>query len=131
MSKNIIFVYGSLRKGEYNNYLLNRSTQIARGLIRGFKLYSLGSYPFIFRTYDDKDTVVVEGYEADIKTIRDITLMELYAGYNVINVEIEGDNFKTRGNVFVMKEMRNHYGEVESGDWVMSRVNRYLSIMTE
>lgn len=117
-----LWVYGSLRKGEYNDYILEHSKYLGSGIIRGYKLFSLGSFPFIFRTYDEKDIVVVEGYDVDLFTANIIKEMERCAGYEIDDVEIEvieGDlGIVINGSVFVMEKMCNNYGEVKGGDWV-------------
>lgn len=117
-----LWVYGSLRKGEYNNYMLDNSKYLGKGIIRGYKLFSLGSYPFIFKTYDEKDIVVVEGYDVDMYSANTIKYMEICAGYKIENVEIEvieGDLGRViNGSVFVLEEMCDNKGEIEGGDWV-------------
>lgn len=127
-----LWVYGSLRKGEYNNYMLDNSKYLGKGIIRGYKLFSLGNYPFIFKTYDEKDIVVVEGYDVDMYSANTIKYMEICAGYKIENVEIEviaialgtrssieGDLGRViNGSVFVLEEMCDNKGEIEGGDWV-------------
>lgn len=118
-----IWVYGSLRKGEYNNYILNKADYLGYGLIRGFKLFSLGSFPFVYRTYDNEDIVVVEGYDVDLDTAKDISDMELSAGYNKVNVDIEVlEGGVTAGNVWEVDRIYMNYGEVKGGNWVERNV---------
>ena len=125
--KEIIWVYGSLREGEYNNRLLDRGKRLGRGVVRGFKMYSFGLYPFAVRTWDKNDKIIVEGYEVDWETARLIQEMEVKAGYFMVNVEVEVlKGGVTDGNIYIMDKVYRNLGEVEGGDWVKNKDVRYL-----
>lgn len=83
----LIFVYGSLRTGEYNNDLLIRSTKLCDASIRGFDLYSLGVYPAIIPSSDLNHLVYGEVFRADPGEFLRIDRMELGAGYKAVQVE--------------------------------------------
>jgi gamma-glutamylcyclotransferase (GGCT)/AIG2-like uncharacterized protein YtfP len=75
-----IFVYGSLRSGEYNNSLLETSEKVDDGYINGFELVSLGSYPCIV-PLEGNNQVIGEVWDVDPKVFPSIEGMELGAGY--------------------------------------------------
>ena len=115
----MIWVYGSLRSGEYNfKYCMGENPQlIGKGKLKGFGLYSLGSYPFIYPLKDSE--VVVEGYEIEEANKIRIDNMESGAGYHVEEVTIileTGE--KEKVEVYVADELYNNRGRVVSGDWV-------------
>lgn len=127
MGKEIIWVYGSLRYGEYNYYLIKSFRKFGLGIVRGFKMYSFGSYPFVVQTGNPKDIIVVEGYEVDKENANDINSMEFCAGYSLASVEIEvEEGGVTDGNIYKMDAVYRNCGEVEGGDWVKNKPKRYL-----
>ena len=121
-----IYVYGSLRKGEYNNYLLKDSEYIGKGIVKGFKMYSLGSYPFVHQTNNKDDIIVVEGYKVDIETYNSINKMERLAGYTKVNVIISTD-MEIIGEIYKIDNPIRYYDKVVSGDWVAERETRYIN----
>ena len=121
-----IWVYGSLRKGEFNNYLLKNSEYIGKGIVEGFKMYSLGSYPFVYQTNNKDDTIVVEGYKTDIETYNLIERMERLAGYTKVDVVISADT-EIIGEIYKIDNLIRYYDKVVSGDWVAEKETRYLN----
>ena len=121
-----IFVYGSLRKEEYNNYLLQDSEYLGKGIVKGFKMYSLGSYPFVYQTGNPEDIIIVEGYKVDSQTYQTINNMERLSGYTKTDVLIEFNGKEINGEIFKIENMIRYYNEIESGDWVEEKTRRYL-----
>lgn len=128
-NKKIIWVYGSLRKEEYNNYLLKGCEYLGRGIVRGYKMFSFGNYPFVVPTGNDDDKIFVEGYEVDERINRRIEMIELCAGYYKaeVDVKIEYGGI-IEGNIYAMEVIYRNYGEVPNGDWVKSKKERYESM---
>ena len=122
-----IWVYGSLRKGEYNNYLLKNSKYIGKGIVKGFKMYSLGSYPFVYQTNNKDDTIVVEGYKIDIEIYDLIEKMEKSSGYTKVDVAILINGVETLGKIYKIDDPIRYYDKVVSGDWVAEKETRYLN----
>lgn len=47
-----VFVYGSLKKGYWNNVLIENSKFLGNGIIRGFDMLSFGAFPAIIPNGD-------------------------------------------------------------------------------
>ena len=127
-TKDYFFIYGSLRKGEYNHYIMEKCSELM-GLtkIKGFKLISLGSYPAIIPTGDKKDLVVGEVFKInDFNIINRVDGMELGAGYKrtMQKVRLDGDK-KIKVIFYEYKKSISEYdlinSVVKSGDWVKFR----------
>lgn len=123
-TKTLLFVYGSLRKGMYNHYLLERnSLQIATARIKGFSLYSLGSYPAIQECDDEDSFVCGEIYDVgSLRTYEQIDMMELGARYSrkmVKAVDIAGNEYDVLTYVFPKERDMSFNNKVMHGDWVL------------
>lgn len=70
---NLVFVYGSLKKGFGNHRLLEKSECVAKGTIAG-RLYSLGSYPGLKDAVDER--VHGEVYSVDDETLKSLDWLE-------------------------------------------------------
>ena len=112
--KEIIFVYGSLRKGFYNykSCGLDKAKFLGEGFISGFKMFSLGSYPCVVKSNDDNDVIFGEIYEVD--DVTKIRNMELGAGYFEEEIIING----IKAKIYVFNENKLHKKIlVEGGIW--------------
>ena len=74
-----IAVYGSLRKGCYNNRWLGNAKYIETFTVTGFALYDLGFYPAAVE--QKGSSIVIEIWEVDDDTFKRIDNMEIGAGY--------------------------------------------------
>lgn len=119
-----IFVYGSLRRQEYNHSRVNNwgfgeLKHVADGFIRGAKLYNLGSYPCIVPSENPEDRVVGEVYDVPEELWRRIDGMEQGAGYEAKDVLVQGEDvaidalayFYRFGDELSDKQL------IPSGDW--------------
>lgn len=107
------FVYGTLRKGSYNHYLLqekgttNKVTCLGKGRVKG-KMYNVGGYPkaVLDREGTGEHSFVVEAYEVNAVVEKMLDNLELPFGYKkeVIAVEITND----AGNVLTVKGIIYH-----------------------
>lgn len=71
----IVFVYGTLMKGRRNHEpFLKNSRFIGKGILEGYSLYDLGSYPGIKENRADK--VKGESYEIDLDTLQRLNCLE-------------------------------------------------------
>lgn len=123
-----MWVYGSLRREEFNNYILKGSEYLGRGIVRGYKMYSLGSYPFVVSTGNPNDKIFVEGFEVDRNLANSVANLEYSAGYHIDNVDIEIElGSVIEGKIFAMEIIHRNCGEIKSGDWTKSKSERYLS----
>lgn len=81
-----LFVYGSLRTGEYNNYILEGSKLVnASTYIPGFELISLGAFPAIVPAENGR--VIGEVWDVDERAFNSIERMEVGAGYKRVAVQ--------------------------------------------
>jgi len=115
------FMYGSLRRGMYNHYILeDKSKFIANAKLTGYKLISFGTFPAIIPS--ENGIVVGELFKiTDDETIKTIDFMEVGHGYKR-TFKIIKDVFGHEHEViFYEKKYPERYQDievVESGDWV-------------
>ena len=79
-----IGVYGSLKKGHYNNVMLKGKEPLEVKKIKG-TMYRVSSYPVLME-YGDKE-YDLEIYEVDKETYLRIFHMEIGAGYRAVEME--------------------------------------------
>jgi len=120
MSKKIA-VYGSLRKGEYNydrfqEYYPGHIKYIGTEVIKGFDLFSLGSYPGVKKSDNPEQSLVIDVLEVSDSCYSSISAMEHGAGYDSVDVTINGEVCT------IYEYMGNKRTPIESGDW-----SKYLS----
>lgn len=94
-----LFVYGTLKKGDYNHSLLSTSKYIKELVVEDFTLYdSTYGYPvaleYAFR--------IIKGelYEVDLYSFKCIELMEKGAGYKLKTLS---DVYKEPVNIFYVE----------------------------
>jgi gamma-glutamylcyclotransferase (GGCT)/AIG2-like uncharacterized protein YtfP len=114
---NLVAVYGSLRKGLHNHKSLGDSELIGEGVVKGFGMYSLGSYPALSR-HGEKTPVVVEVYEVNPVTMSRLDNLEGFPEYytrKLCPVSINGESIPAW--VYYMdRPLEDEF--VKSGDWV-------------
>lgn len=81
-----LFVYGTLKKGQYNHHLLMDSKYLYDTVIKGFTLYDVG-YGYPFAVKKEGSFITGEVYEVDQEIYQIIEDMELYARYSVIETK--------------------------------------------
>lgn len=118
-----IFVYGSLRKGEYN---FDRFVEIygkdsikvvdTNVTLFGYRLYSLGPYPGLkpANEEDTKSFVVGDILEVSQQAFNSITAMELGAGYYIEVKEIKDHACV----IYLYNGTTNEKNFVKEGDWI-------------
>lgn len=68
-----IFVYGTLKRNQINHHFLNDAKYINDGVLNGYKMWNLGSYPAI---KEGVGFVLGEVYEVDEDTLFEIDKLE-------------------------------------------------------
>ena len=108
--------YGTLRLKMENFFPYQEYIKFVKTAeIAGFKMYSLGEYPYIVRTGREKDTIVCDlCYIRNSWVGREIDVMEIEAGYACENIEMDGQTFR----IFVYKNYIPGTQGIQSGDWV-------------
>lgn len=126
MNRKRIFVYGSLRKGEYN-YREEMGEPICTGHIHKAQLYSLGAFPAIVASDDEADTVTGEVYDLADKQFASIDRMEVGAGYELrpvlvwwkeIDRNFNGDGNPLEAEAYFYPAVQDWFGpRIDNGDW--------------
>lgn len=111
-----ILVYGSLRKGEYNNPYFNME-YVKTFELPGFKMYSLGYYPGIKESNKKTDKIVVDHFRVTPESFRRITNMELSAGYSLKKVNVNNKDYW----IYIYNGYVNEEDRVKDGDWCKYR----------
>lgn len=113
-----IFVYGSLKEGQYNFGRFGETKVLKKNIrINGFALYSLGPYPCIIKTNNPQNFVIGEIHEVSDNNYGNIYRMEIGAGYYA--EEFNLDEF-SNVTVFPMNQSNlKYYGGklIENGIW--------------
>ncbi|MGA9189126.1 MAG: gamma-glutamylcyclotransferase [Methanosarcina sp.] len=118
----IMALYGSLRDGLYNSRrfdLQNRSELLGTTKVRGYALYSLGPYPGIYPSEGFSVVVEVRRFSGkqQLEVAKSIDYMELFGGYHREYVNLEIDEQKIRGFIYVYDE-KPETEKIDHGDWV-------------
>ena len=87
-----IFVYGTLKRGHYNykRFGMNQSEYLGNGIVRGYKMYTNGSYPGIIKTNNEEDVISGELFNVSEMLFNTLDMMETCAGYHIALVDING-----------------------------------------
>jgi gamma-glutamylcyclotransferase (GGCT)/AIG2-like uncharacterized protein YtfP len=121
-----IAVYGSLRVGAYNYDRINsyfppnnvkepkKFRLLQDSIITGYKMFNLGYYPAIVPTGNTSDEIIVEIMECHEEPYAYIDAMELGAGYEKGEIELNGYKciFYYMPAVSLIP-----YDEIPGGDW--------------
>lgn len=114
--------YGTLRGGQYNfNRFIKDSGKTFEGkeVLKGYKMFSFGAFPFVVPTGNEEDVIVVELYEVpDELVCRSINMMELGAGYGVEEVTINDKVYWLYVYPNNWEYSKRGYPEIPGGDWV-------------
>lgn len=117
----LVAVYGSLKKGFGNHFLLEKSRFVDTLSLSGYDMYSLGRFPAIVR---GSGTITVELYDVDCETLERLDRLEGFSGiasrYNAYNRE-EIDTPYGKAFIYIYaNEQRlggRVFGLVTSGNW--------------
>ena len=70
------FVYGSLKKGYWNNRFLKKSTYCGKANLKGYSLYNVSVFPGMVKSKNDDEIVHGEVYKIDNKTLQILDELE-------------------------------------------------------
>lgn len=105
--------YGTLRQGmEYHSIYGKGLTYVKSVLLKGYRLYSLGDYPYAVPS--DTGSIIADLYQVDRNIARTIHGMEIQAGYYYDEIIIDSLAF----GIYLFAEPDPGDIELESGDWV-------------
>lgn len=124
----LIFVYGSLRPGQYNFDRVNAWIKgqvlrpVASGMIVGYRLYSLGAYPALKIVGGSPGDLVVYGdvLECPPMLFDWIDRMEKGADYKPVEVSVlqQGTSEELTATAWLYRGDVDDAPLVESGDWL-------------
>lgn len=122
----VMALYGSLRNGLYNSRRLNlpnRSDFLGMTRIKGYALYSLGPYPAVYPSKNSSIVAEVRRFSGkqQLEVAKSIDYMELFGGYHREYVDLEIEQQKVKGFIYVYDE-KPETKIIEHGDWT-----RYLN----
>jgi len=115
MPTNLYAFYGSLRRGLRNYELFMPHLEYRFSTwAKGFQLYSLGDFPFAFKTGSVADRILVEVVEIKNPHIeKQIDALELGYGYHSEIILIDQQPVK----IYLFRQKAN-YPLVGGGDWL-------------
>ena len=109
-----VAVYGTLRKGGTNHYLLQNATYLGQDQIAGYGMYDLGAYPFVKINH-----VLIEVYEVDKQTLDALDFLE---GYPQMYDRIPTLTKYGMAYMYIMHNNPTNDAEfIPSGDWIMHK----------
>ena len=113
--KQLVFVYGTLRKGEENHPLLADSKFLGKAVsARKYTMVDLGDYPAVIQ--QGESTISGEVYVISIETLAKLDILEEYPDYfqRIIVSTPYGDAWMyVLGNI-----PESSISLIEGGDWV-------------
>jgi len=110
-SKELVAVYGTLRKGSGNHRLLLNSELVSTERLKGFLMKSAGGFPVVFHGNSE---ITVEVYEVPISDMKYLDGLECHPTWyrrELVNTS------KGKAWMYIMQQ---EYSTpvVESGDWL-------------
>jgi len=125
MEKNLVAVYGSLKKGFGNYPLLSTSNFLGECTISGFRMFSFGAFPFVLKDMRSNYPIHCEVYEVSNETLQHLDYLEGYPQfYNKDNVSTPYG----RATIYVLNRSLDSITspEIKTGNWTHD-FNRYNS----
>ncbi|MCB0491402.1 MAG: gamma-glutamylcyclotransferase [Cyclobacteriaceae bacterium] len=112
---NLFAFYGSLRRGMENYAIYQTDLKyIKTRRILGYELFALEEYPYVIKSADASNSVVVEIFQIEnAHTAQNIHKMELDAGYIFEWVDVDDEKV----GIYLFEQSGGN-SKVESGDWV-------------
>ncbi|MCA0988709.1 gamma-glutamylcyclotransferase family protein [Guptibacillus algicola] len=122
----IVFVYGTLRKGESNHHVIEGATLLEEYSWTSGALYDTGAgYPAMFGS--SEHVVYGEIYEVDDTYLSRIDVLEGFQEGRSANlydrvIQTVHSKEKTYDAItYIMKTRSSSFGQIDSGDWVIYR----------
>jgi gamma-glutamylcyclotransferase (GGCT)/AIG2-like uncharacterized protein YtfP len=114
--------YGSLRLGMENHLAFADTVSYLRTVnLTGYRMYSLGEYPYVVQTHDPDDVIIADLFYIDSPaTEQMIYEMEIDAGYIRCPILIEGNKF----GIYVFPSSMPGDEYLPGGDWVSNAAGR-------
>jgi len=114
-----VFVYGTLKKGRYNHYLLQGATYLGRTVIHGkFTMCNLTHYPGVVRASDSDDSrrpILGEVYLVSEEELAALDLLEGHPAY--FRREKILTPWKNAWMYFLPADYKDEFAPIEDGIW--------------
>lgn len=127
MKDHLVFVYGTLRKGEKYAYFLNGAECLELNCTIEGQLYDTGSgYPALLEEKGELP-VIGELYKITSAQLKELDKLEGYEEngkdnlYKRIMTKVKTKNEITEAIVYVMPERKDHFVFITDNDWVNYR----------
>lgn len=118
MNKNKLYAfYGSLRPTMYNFEARADSLEVIKDNVevKGYKMFSLGAYPFCVKTDNEDDKIIVTLCKPKNDAIEaSIHRMEIGAGYYYDEITVDDSNY----GIYLFDKAYTNKFTVDDGDWV-------------
>jgi gamma-glutamylcyclotransferase (GGCT)/AIG2-like uncharacterized protein YtfP len=112
-----LFVYGTLRNGLENNFLLDKKAKFIKVMhLSSLKLYDLGPFPAAVESKNEKDNITGELYEIPTSNIEAIDQLEGVP--HMFQRQFFTDEDEEIWYYVMEKELIEGLDEVPSGDWM-------------
>ncbi|WP_375752397.1 gamma-glutamylcyclotransferase [Vibrio sp. HN007] len=111
--QHLVFVYGTLRKGECNHHLLERSEYLGMYETEpNFQLFDLGQYPGLT---EGGHSIIGEIYRVDNETLAQLDILE------DIPIEYRRESIETQFGqawIYIYQQSATPEQVIESGNWL-------------
>lgn len=115
-----VLVYGSLRKGEENHYLLSSSALLYNEItVSGYKMYDCGRYPAAIP--NERTSIIGELYDVD-----DEIIMSDLDGLEQLKDGLYHRYYDAKNDFYIYlkyEEQISNEPLIDSGDWVFYKYN--------
>lgn len=127
MKGHLVFVYGTLRKGEKYAYYLHQAKCIEPNCSIKGQLYDTGwGYPALL---EEMGKIPVKGelYKVTAEQLKELDKLEDYEEngannlYERIVAKVSTESGEQEAIVYIMKGKREHFNKIESNDWISYR----------
>ncbi|OOE12761.1 gamma-glutamylcyclotransferase family protein [Fictibacillus arsenicus] len=125
MNSHLVFVYGTLRKGEKYSYYLNEAECLGENCTIEGQLYDTGwGYPALV-CESSKIPVRGELYRVTSEQLKELDKLEGYEEngtnnlYERITVKVTTENGEQGAIVYVMTSIKYHFNRIDGNDWIL------------
>lgn len=125
MKNHLVFVYGTLRKGEKYSYYLNEAECLDENCTIEGQLYDTEwGYPALVC---ESSNIPVKGelYRVTSEQLKELDKLEDYEEngtnnlYERITVKVTTENGEQEAIVYVMTSIKDHFKRIDVNDWIV------------
>jgi gamma-glutamylcyclotransferase (GGCT)/AIG2-like uncharacterized protein YtfP len=119
----LVFVYGTLRRGESNHHWLSNAEFVGSGVtVDRMILVNLGAYPAVVRDANHTNSAFIQGevYRVTTTTFARLDILEDYPklyGREIVPITLDNDSALSAWIYFLAKDNWNRDHAIPSGDW--------------